>query len=131
MAEKTVPAPTGAGDVTREPTRAEDVYVPAPVDIYEDEQGLVVLADLPGVEPEGLDVRVERGVLTIQGRAAPLASGDPIYREYQLAGFFRQFQLPKEVDTARISADLKHGVLTLQLPRSERAQPRRIQVRAS
>lgn len=131
MAESTVPAPAGQTAPPREPTRAEETYVPPAVDIYDDDQGLVVVADLPGVEPSGLDVRVDRGVLTIQGRATHLATGDPVYREYQLTGFFRQFQLPEEVDTARISADLKHGVLTLRLPRAERAQPRRIEVRAS
>ncbi len=131
MAERTVPAPTGQTAPAQEPTRAEEAYVPPPVDIYEDDQGLVVLADLPGVEPRGLDVRVDRGVLTIQGRAAHLAAGDPVYREYQLTGFFRQFQLPEEVDSTRISAELKHGVLMLRLPRAERAQPRRIEVRAS
>lgn len=131
MVERTVPAPTGSAAATRELTRAEERYVAPPVDIFEDEQGLVVVADLPGVEPSALDVRVDRGVLTIQGRAAHLAPADPVYREYELSGFFRQFQLPEEVDAARISAELAHGVLTLRLPRAERAQPRRIEVRAS
>jgi HSP20 family molecular chaperone IbpA len=131
MVERTTPVPAGQAAPAREPTRAEETSVPPPVDIYEDDQGLVVLADLPGVEPSGLDVRVDRGVLTIQGRAAHLAAGNPISREYQLTGFFRQFQLPDEVDPGRISAELKHGVLTLRLPRTERAQPRRIEVRAS
>lgn len=131
MAERTVPVPATQTAATREPTRSEEVYVAPPVDIYEDDQGLIVLADLPGVEPAALDVRVDRGVLTIQGRANHLATGDPVYREYQLTGFFRQFQLPEEVDSGRISAELKHGVLTLRLPRSEAARPRRIEVRAS
>ena len=131
MAERTVPAPTSPTTATREPTRAEERYVAPPVDIYEDDQGLVVVADLPGVEPGTLDVRVDRGLLTIQGRATHLASADPVYREYELTGFFRQFQLPEEVDPARIAAELTHGVLTLRLPRAERAQPRRIEVRAS
>ncbi len=129
MAEPTVPTPAPTAAPTREPTRAEETFVPPPVDIYEDDQGLVVLVDLPGVEPSGLDVRVDRGILTIQGRAGHLASGDPVYREYQLTGFFRQFQLPEEVDTGRIAAELRNGVLTLRLPRAERAQPRRLEVR--
>ena len=131
MAERTVPAPASSTAATREPTRAEERYVAPPVDIYEDDQGLVVMADLPGVEPGTLDVRVDRGLLTIQGRATHLASADPVYREYELTGFFRQFQLPEEVDVARITADVRNGVLTLRLPRAERAQPRRIQVQSS
>ena len=139
-AESTVPAPAGADTPTREPgeprdtrerTRAEEAYVTPPVDIFEDDQGLVVLADLPGVEPGALDVRVDRGILTIQARARHLAPGDSVYREYELAGFFRQFQLPEEVDAARVTAELQNGVLTLRLPRAEQAQPRRIEVRAS
>ena len=129
MAEKTVATPAQQPE-TREPTRAEETYVAPPVDIYEDDTGLVVLADLPGVAPETLDVRVERGVLTIQARAHHLAEGEAIHREFQLSGFFRQFQLPEVIDTAKIEADLKQGVLTLRLPREEPAQPRRIQVRA-
>jgi HSP20 family protein len=129
MAERTVPTPGGQVSAAREPTRAEERYVAPPVDIYEDDQGLVVVADLPGVEPGALDVRVDHGVLTIQGRATHRAPGAPVYREYELTGFFRQFQLPDEVDTAAIAAELKHGVLTLRLPRVQRPQSRRIQVR--
>jgi HSP20 family molecular chaperone IbpA len=107
------------------------VFAPPPVDIYEDDQGLVVVADLPGVEPGGLDVRVEQGVLTLQGRARALASGTPLHREYELTGFFRQFQLPEEIDAGRIEAALTQGVLTLRLPRAAPAPPRRIQVRSA
>jgi HSP20 family protein len=130
-AETTVPTQTRPELATRESTRAEEAYVMSPVDIYEDDQGLVVLADLPGVEPDGLDVRVDNGILTIQGRARHIAPGDPIHREYELTGFFRQFQLTDQVDPLRIAAELKRGVLVLRLPRSERAQPRRIEVQAS
>lgn len=134
MAETTVPAPTGqtAPPQAREMTRAEEMYIPPPVDIYEDDQGLVVLADMPGVDPDNLDIRVDRGVLTIRGSAHHLVEKhEPVYREFELTGFFRQFQLPNEIDTEKISAELKHGVLTLRLPRSPQAQPRRIEVRAS
>jgi HSP20 family molecular chaperone IbpA len=129
MAETTVPSPeTQPG---QEPTRDVERYVAPPVDIYEDEQGLVVLADLPGVDPAGLDVRVDRGILTIQARAGHQAQGHPIHREYELRGFYRQFQLSEEIDSQRIAAELKHGVLTLRLPRIERAQPQRIQVKVT
>ncbi len=131
MAEKTVPAAEEPREPAREPTRAEESYVAPPVDIHEDEQGLVVVADLPGVESGALDVQVDGGVLTIHARASHVAAGTPVYREFELSGFFRQFQLPEEIEVARISADLKHGVLTLRLPRAARAQPQRIQVRTS
>jgi HSP20 family protein len=145
MTEQTVPTPgvhladqgstpqapaTGAGR-DQEPTRAEEVFAAPPVDIFEDEDGLVVLADLPGIAPEGLDVRVEQRVLTITAHAEPPSSGTPLHREYESTNFFRQFQLPEEVDTARIEAELKQGVLMLRLPRAPKEQPRRIEVRAS
>ena len=146
MAEQTVPppppgahlpdqgstplAPETAAGRDREPTRAEEVFGPPPVDIFEDEDGLVVLADLPGVAPEGLDVRVEQRILTITAHAQPAPSGTALHREYELTNFFRQFQLPEEVDTARIQAELKQGVLTLRLPRAPKEQPRRVEVRA-
>jgi HSP20 family molecular chaperone IbpA len=144
MAEKTVPVPAPApaakqavqgppesAPATQEPTRSQEVFAPPPVDIYEDDQGLVVVADVPGVEPGALDVRVDNGVLTIHGRTQDAATGTPIHREYELTGFFRQFQLPEEIDTARIAADVQQGVLTLRLPRAAPAPPRRIDVRTS
>jgi HSP20 family protein len=132
--ESTVPTPVEQQQKeapAQENTRAEESYVLPPVDIYEDDQGLMILVDFPGVEPGSLDVRIDRGVLTIQGRAKQLAKADPIYREFELTGFFRQFRLPDEIDEEHVEAELRHGVLRLRLRRSERAQPRRIDVRAS
>jgi HSP20 family protein len=132
MAEKTVA--TRAQQRTppsREETRSQEQYVTPPVDIYETTEGLVVKADLPGVAKENLDVRVENNLLTIRGKSAHVAPGEPIYREYELVNFFRQFELNERVDQAKISADLKHGVLTLQLPKAEEAKPRRIDVKVA
>jgi len=137
MAERTVPSPArqarqADAEHEHELTRSDDRFVAPPVDIYEDQDGLVVVADLPGADPAGLDVRVERGTLTIQARTAnDRASGEPVLREYELTGFFRQFHLPDEVDSARIEAELKQGVLTLRLPRVAPAEPRRIQVQTA
>jgi HSP20 family protein len=130
MAEKTI-ANRGQEKTPREreETRSQEQYVTPPVDIYEIPEGLVVKADLPGVPKEGLDVRVENNLLTIRGKAAHIAPGEPIYREYGLVNFFRQFELNEKVDQLKISAELKNGVLTLNLPRAEEAKPRKIEVR--
>jgi HSP20 family protein len=101
------------------------------VDIYENQDGLVVMADLPGVPKNNLDVRVENNVLTIQGRPADKSPGEQVYREYELVNFFRQFELSDRVDQAKISAELKHGVLTLHLPRAEEAKPKKIDIKVS
>jgi HSP20 family molecular chaperone IbpA len=132
MAEKTVANRSRAQTPpSREETRSDERYVTPPVDIYETAEGLVVKADLPGVAKDGLDVRVENNLLTIRGKAAHAAPGDPIYREYGLINFFRQFELNDRVDQQRISAELKHGVLTLNLPKAEEAKPRRIEVKVA
>lgn len=131
MAEKTVPTTQNKPLSSREETRSEERYVTPPVDIYENGDDLVVTADLPGVAKENLDVRVENNLLTIRGKPSHLASGDPIYREYELVSFFRQFELNEKVDQSKISAELQHGVLTLRLPKAQEAKPRKIEVKVS
>jgi HSP20 family molecular chaperone IbpA len=130
MAERTIATPgvprTRPG---REGTRARDRYLTPQVDIYETPQELVLLADLPGVNRDDLEVRVEDGVLTIQGRPRHGASGRVLYQEFELIPYFRQFELGEAIDQGRIAAELKHGVLTLHLPKVQPAQPRRIEVR--
>ncbi|MBI5444172.1 MAG: Hsp20/alpha crystallin family protein [Deltaproteobacteria bacterium] len=126
--ERTVPearaAGTAAGEVTRQPER----YAVPPVDIYEEGDALIVLADLPGVSKDGLDVQVEQGILTIQGRAARDTPGQVLNREFAYASFFRQFRITESVDTEKIRAKLLNGVLRLELPKAEAAKPRRIQL---
>ncbi len=132
MVEKTVPATTDAGAVkTQEELRAPDRYITPPVDIFETPEGLVVVADLPGVRPNGLDVRVEDDTLTIHGRPETFTQGTELYREYALGEFFRQFELTETVDQSGISANLQHGVLTLALPKVAKAKPRRIAVQVN
>ena len=129
MAEKTVPQySTDKQSPAREETRSQQAYVTPPVDIYETTEGLVVLADLPGVARDGLDVRVENNLLTIRGKSNHAAAGESLYHEYDLLNFFRQFELSDRVDQQKISAELKNGVLTLNLPKAEEAKPRKIDI---
>ncbi len=134
MAERTVAAPQNrenqGADISsrQEGTRAQEQYVAPPVDIYETNDGLVVVADLPGVNKDGLSIEVKDDVLTLQGRTQHAIQGRPVYQEFELLSFFRQFQLSDSVDVQQISAELKHGVLTLNLPKAERAKPRKIEV---
>jgi len=129
MAEKTVAAPDIQTPNTTESTRHHERYVAPPVDIYETRDGLVVLADLPGVAKEALEVRVDNNILTIRGQARHAVPSDVTYREYELVNFFRQFELNDKVDQSRITADLKYGVLTLNLLKAEEVKPRQIEVR--
>jgi HSP20 family molecular chaperone IbpA len=130
MAEKTVAtAIPQQAQVATEGTRNQERYITPPVDIYETPDGLVVMADLPGVTRENLDVRVDNNVLTIRGMSRHTAPSDPVYREYELINFFRQFELGEKIDQGKISAEFKHGVLMLNLPKAEEAKARQIEVR--
>jgi HSP20 family molecular chaperone IbpA len=125
--EKTVPE---AAEVAKaqEVTRQPDRYALPPVDIYEEEDRLVVLADLPGVQKDGLSVRVEQGILTIEGRPEGAMAGNAIRREFALIPFYRQFQVTEVIDPEKIRASLKHGVLRLDLHKAEKARPRQVPV---
>jgi HSP20 family molecular chaperone IbpA len=132
MAEKTVAMPDTQEIATQpEGTRTRERYVTPPVDIYETPEGLVVIADVPGVTPDHFDVRVDNHILTIRGQAAHGLPGEPTYREYELVNYFRQFELSAKVDESKIVADLKQGVLTLTLSKVVEAQPRKIAVAVS
>ena len=129
MPEKTVATSTGKpARADREITRAQERYIQPPVDIYETPNGLVLLADLPGVEPNDLSVRLEDNILTIQAKPKHLINAEPIYREFELVNFFRQFELSDQVDQDKITARLHHGMLTLELAKAEKAKPRQITV---
>ena len=132
MAEKTVDLPDTQERATQpEDTRTRERYVTPAVDIYEMPEGLVVIADVPGVTPDHVDVRVDNHILTIWGQAAHGLPAEPTYREYELVNYFRQFDLSAKVDESQIAADLKHGVLTLTLSKVAEAQPRKIAVAVS
>jgi len=131
MAEHTVAVPEVQKSPMTERTRHHERYVAPPVDIYETPDGLVVLADVPGVAPEALDVRVDHNVLTIRGHARHVVPGEVTYREYDLVNFFRQFELNDTVDQSHITADLKSGVLTVHVPKAQEAKPRQIEVQVA
>ena len=132
MAEKTVAIPEQQEMDTRpEGTRTRERYVTPPVDIYEMPDELVVIADVPGVMHEHLDVHVDNHVLTIQAQTGHAHPADLTYHEYKPVNYFRQFELNNKVDEGKISADLKHGVLTLTLPKAAEAKARKIAVTVS
>jgi len=95
--------------------RIENWLTPA-VDIFENNDGLTLVADLPGVGRDQLNLGVEQGILTIEAK-----SGGGL-------GYYRRFQLSEHLDIDHVGAELKHGVLTLRLPKAEAAKPRRIAV---
>ncbi len=102
------------------------------VDVYEDDAGITLLADMPGVPREQLELKVEGDSLSIEGgvRALTPEGLEAVYAEVRVPRYRRTFALSRELDTARIDASLKDGVLTLRIPKQAHAQPRRIEVLA-
>ncbi|MBX9580999.1 MAG: Hsp20/alpha crystallin family protein [Gemmataceae bacterium] len=106
------------------------VTVTPRVDILETEHEFLLLADLPGVTADGVDIRFEQGELTIHGkRPAKYAGKDEAVREHPGTNFSRVFGVAETVAADKIEADLKHGVLTVRLPKVEAVKPRKIAVR--
>jgi HSP20 family protein len=102
-----------------------------PVDIYETEQELVVKADIPDVQPEELDIRVENNILTIRGERKfekQVAENNYLRVERSYGSFARSFSLANTVNTEAIKAEYKNGVLTLSVPKREEAKPKQIKV---
>jgi HSP20 family protein len=114
----------------REETRNQRFFTPR-VDIFETESELLLLADLPGVKPDDVDLRYERGELVLRGRVTPApVHGRPVLAEFETGDFFRAFQIHETIDAGKISAEHKNGVLTVHLPKQEAVKPKQIQVRA-
>jgi HSP20 family protein len=107
-------------------------YVVPPVDVFETEAAITLLADLPGVRREQLQVRVDADNLVLEAVADTAAPEqmEVVYGELQCPAYRRQFTLSRELDAARIEAQLRDGVLRLTIPKAEDARPRRIQVQA-
>ena len=108
------------------------VFMP-PADIYETEDNIVVLAEMPGVSSEGVDISLERRVLTIRGRSTTNehAGYQRVYNEYSDGDYERVFTLSENIDRDRIEATLKDGVLQLVLPKAEAAKARKIELKSS
>lgn len=101
------------------------------VDIYGDDDNIVMLMDLPGASREGLDIDLRERILTLTARVDPVPPElEPLSTEFWVGGYQRRFTLTDDIDQDNIEAKLSDGVLMLVLPRAEHARPRKIEVRA-
>lgn len=116
---------TETGAVVQQPQQPR---MRMPLDIYESDEGAVILADLPGVSKESIQLKVQDNVLTIEATADYRLTGTPVYQEFSVPDYFRQLPLPDSYDTANIKAEYKHGVLKLHLPKLAKALPKKIEV---
>jgi HSP20 family protein len=116
-------------DKKEESTIPVRVFVPT-ADIYETQDALKVILEMPGVEKGNVDVHVEDGVLNVEGRLdlTKYQGLQPLYTEYNIGHYSRSFRLSNKINQDKIGAELKEGVLSLTLPKVEEAKPRTIQV---
>jgi HSP20 family protein len=129
MTEKTVPIKKEAANL--QATREETRYLIPAVDIYEKSDALVVVCDVPGVGQSGISVGVDNNILTIEGKTIAREEdvSKEVHREYRLANYHRQFELSEVINQDKITAELKHGVLTINMPKAEKAQPKSINIK--
>jgi HSP20 family molecular chaperone IbpA len=117
----------------RDQRAAQEAALVPPVDIVEDENGIIVHADLPGVSKEALSIRVDGDTLTVEGevRLGEPQTIESVYAEVRVARYRRSFVLSRDLDTENVEATMKDGVLKLHLAKREQAKPRRIEVKAA
>ena len=115
-----------------EQTRPGAVFTPA-VDIFETDKEITLLADMPGVKTDCLNIDLHENVLSLDGDVQSPEGGDErdVFREYRTGKYYRQFSLSQVIDQSKIDAELKDGVLRLKLPKVEAAMPRKIAVKTS
>ena len=123
---------TAGGRSAATPGTADTRFLVPRIDVFEDETGITLLADLPGVPKDKLELKVEGETLLVEGTVATpmLPQLQSVYAELRIPRYRRSFTLSRELDAARIEANLKDGVLNLRIPKQEHARPRRIEVRA-
>jgi HSP20 family molecular chaperone IbpA len=116
----------------RTPERVSERPAVAPlVDLYENDDELLLVADMPGVAKDGLEIQFHDGVLSLEGRRDIEREGQTLVRaEYRVADFVRHFTVPDGIDVAKIEATLTDGVLRLRLPKAAALKPRKIEIKA-
>jgi HSP20 family molecular chaperone IbpA len=102
-----------------------------PVDIIENKDNIQLVADIPGIEKDQLEISVENGTLTLHATNKENKPANQVYREFHPVNYYRQFNISDRIKTESISADLKNGVLTLTLPKQEEAKPKKIEVKTA
>lgn len=120
-----------SGEVATPETTRGGIYYTPRVDIYETADEVVLLCDMPGAKPADVDVKFEKGELSLYGKIASRPrSGDFLAEEYGIGDFYRTFAIAPEIDSDKIAAEYRDGVLAVHLPKQEKVKPKRIAVKA-
>jgi len=117
---------------TRDDDRPQVAEFSPAVDIYDQPEEIVLVADMPGVAPNAVDIHLDRGELSIRGHVTPAVdAGEVVFQEYQVGDFVRTFSLTEDIDAQGITAEMTNGVLTLRLPKPQERKPRKIPVKGA
>ena len=120
-----------AGEVTAPEATRSGIYYTPRVDIYESADEVALQCDMPGVKPQDVEVRFEKGELSLYGKVQlRQTSAEYLDEEYGIGDFYRSFTIAPEIDADKIAAEYREGVLTVHLPKQERVKPKRIAVKA-
>jgi len=116
---------------TRDEERPQIAEFAPAVDIYDQADEIVLIADMPGVAANAVDIHLDRGELSIRGHVTPPAmeAGELVFQEYRVGDFVRSFTVTEEIDPNGIAAEMTNGVLTLHLPKPSERKPRKIVVK--
>ena len=130
MAQNNTLVKKEAGEVVAPEATRAGIYFTPRVDIYETANEVVLLCDMPGAKPADVDVKFEKGELSLYGKVAPRPA-EFSAAEYGVGDFYRTFAIAPEIDSDKIAAEYSDGVLTVHLPKQEKVKPRRIAVKAA
>jgi HSP20 family protein len=112
--------------------KTRELYEIAPaVDIYENEDEILLYADMPGVVKDEISVNIDNGRLALSGVRKLETNGVTTWEEFANVEFVRNFSVPQTIDVEKVEAELKNGVLTLHLPKSEEAKPRQVEIKTA
>ena len=116
-------------EVEAETTTGGPMFVPH-ADIYEDKDSMTVVVDMPGVDKDAVNIKLENDRLSLYGKVdKPGFESKPVYSEYRIGDYSRSFIIPDTIDRSKIDANMNNGVLYLRLPKAEHTKPRQIEVK--
>lgn len=119
-----------AQEIVKQDEKTHELYEATPaVDIYENDNEILLHADMPGVVKENISVDIDNGKLSISGVRKLETEGAATYEEFSDVEYVRSFSIPQTIDVEKVEAELKNGVLKLHLPKSEAAKPRQIEIK--
>jgi HSP20 family protein len=131
MAQSSVAVRKEVGEIAKPESTRGGIYFTPRVDIYETAEEVVLLCDIPGVKPADVDIKFDKGELDLHARVMPrFETTQFLAEEYGIGDFYRTFAISSEIDSEKINAEFRDGVLTIHLPKQEKAKPKRIEVKA-